>query len=155
MEFVLKIFIDADACPVKEEIYRVAERYLMQVTVVANTPMRVPVDERVQLFICRGFGEVDDWIADQVGPGDVAITADIPLASRCLEKGAQVLDPKGYSLTDKNIGDALGMRELMDYLRKAGTAAGGPSAITPKDRSRFLSKLDEVINSLRRTHSAK
>jgi uncharacterized protein len=149
---MLTVYIDADACPVKEEVYRVARRYAMKVKVVANSLMRVPTDELVELVVREGFGAADDWIVEQSGPGDVVITADIPLAARALAKGARVLDAKGYPFTENDIGEALGMRELMDELRKSGVMTGGPAPMTPKDRSRFLSKLDEAINAVRRAH---
>jgi uncharacterized protein YaiI (UPF0178 family) len=144
------IFVDADACPVKDEVYRVARRYLVRVVVVANAPLRVPSDRWVELTVRSGFGAVDDWIADQAGMGDIVVTADIPLAARCLTKGAQVLDPKGHPFTDNEIGAALATRELLEGLRQTGAVAGGPAPMTPKDRSRFLSKLDEAVNSVRR-----
>jgi len=147
---MLTIFVDADACPVKEEAYRVAGRYALRVAVVANAPLRVPADARVELIVRSGFGAADDWIAEQAGPGDIVITADIPLAARCLERGALVLDPKGQPFTERDIGHALGMRELMNELRQGGVVTGGPAPMTPKDRSRFLSKLDEAINTVRR-----
>ncbi len=99
-----------------------------------------------------GFGTADDWIAEQCGPGDIVVTADIPLAARCLAKDALVLDPKGHPFTDNDIGSALAMRELMDVLRQGGTVTGGPAPMTPKDRSRFLSKLDEAVNAVRRVY---
>jgi uncharacterized protein YaiI (UPF0178 family) len=149
---VLTIYIDADACPVKDEVYRVAARYALRVVVVANTVMRVPPSERIELVLKTGFGEVDDWIAEQSGLGDIVITADIPLAARCLAKSSRVLGSKGYPLTENDIGEALAMRDLMGDLRQAGTIAGGPSPMTAKDRSRFLAKLDEMINAVRREH---
>ena len=149
---MLTIYVDADACPVKDEVYRVARRYTMRVAVVANAPLRVPADERIELVIQPGFGAADDWIAEQAGPGDLVVTADIPLAARCLVKGARVLDPKGRPFTDNDIGAALAMRELMEGLRQTGEATGGPAPMTPKDRSRFLSQLDETVNAVRRTH---
>lgn len=149
---MLIIYIDADACPVKDEVYRVARRYEMRVTVVANTMLRVPGDPRVELVVCAGFGAADDWIAEQVGAGDIVITADIPLAARCLVKGGLVLDPKGYPFTENDIGSALAMRDLMDELRQGGVVTGGPAPMKPKDRSRFLSKLDEAVNAVRRAH---
>lgn len=148
------LYIDADACPVKDEVYRVASRYAMSVIVVANTVMRVPQSERIELVLKTAFGEVDDWIAEQAGPGDIVITADIPLAARCLAKGARVLGSKGYPLTENDIGEALAMRDLMGDLRQAGAVAGGPAPMTAKDRSRFLSKLDEIINAVKRAHRA-
>jgi uncharacterized protein YaiI (UPF0178 family) len=147
---MLTIFIDADACPVKEEVYRVAGRYDMAVKVVANAPLRVPSSTRVELVVCPGFGAADDWIAEQAGAGDIVITADIPLAARCLAKEARVLGPKGHALTDNDIGSALATRNLMDELRQGGTVTGGPAPMNAKDRSRFLSKLDESINAVRR-----
>src|SRR6266581_455182 len=133
------IYIDADACPVKDEVYRVARRYAVRVAVVANAPLRVPADALIELVVCPGFGAADDWIAEQAGPGDIAITADIPLAARCLAKGVRVLDAKGHAFTDNDIGSALAMRSLLDELRQGGTVTGGPAPMLPKDRSRFLS----------------
>src|SRR3954447_18641385 len=121
------IYVDADACPVKEEVYRVARRYAVRVVVVANATLRVPADALVEMVVRTGFGAADDWIAEQAGPGDIVITADIPLAARGLEKGARVLDAKGYAMTDGDIGAALAMRELMDELRQSGAATGGPA----------------------------
>jgi uncharacterized protein YaiI (UPF0178 family) len=149
---MLTIYIDADACPVKDEIYRVAGRYALRVAVVANAPLRVPAEALVELVVRSGFGAADDWIAEQAGPGDIVVTADIPLAARCLAKEARVLDPKGHAFTDTDIGSALAMRDLMDGLRQGGTVTGGPAPMTPKDRSRFLSKLDEAVNAVRRAH---
>jgi uncharacterized protein YaiI (UPF0178 family) len=147
---VLTIYVDGDACPVKDEVYRVARRYAMRVIVVANAPMRVPNNAGVELVVRAGFGAADDWIAEQTGPRDIVITADIPLAGRCLAKDSRVLDPKGYPFTDRDIGSALAMRELLDDLRKGGEVTGGPAPMAPKDRSRFLSKLDELVNAVRR-----
>jgi uncharacterized protein YaiI (UPF0178 family) len=149
---MLTIYVDADACPVKEEVYKVARRYGMHVAVVANAALRVPADALIALVVRPGFGAADDWIAEQAGTGDVVVTADIPLAARCLANRALVLDPKGRALTDNDIGSALAIRNLMDELRQSGTVTGGPAPMTPKDRSRFLSKLDEVVNAVRRIH---
>jgi uncharacterized protein len=150
---MLTIYIDADACPVKEEIYKVARRYEMRVAVVANAPLRVPADTPlIELVVRLGFGAADDWIAEQAGPGDIVVTADIPLAARCLAKEARVINSKGHPFTDNDIGSALAMRGLMDELRQGGTVTGGPAPMTAKDRSRFLSKLDETVNALRRAH---
>ncbi len=147
---MLTIYVDADACPVKDEVYRVARRCEMRVAVVANAPLRIPPDALVELVVRQGFGAADDWIAEQCGPGDVVVTADIPLAARCLAKGTLVLGPKGRPFTDNDIGSALALRELMDGLRQGGTVTGGPAPMTPKDRSRFLSKLDEMAHAARR-----
>jgi len=149
---MLIIYVDADACPVKEEVYRVARRYEMRVAVVANAPLHVPAQGLVQLVVRPGFGAADDWIAEQAGPGDIVVTADIPLAARCLDKGARVLDPKGRPFTDNDIGSALALRDLMGELRQGGMVTGGPAPMTPKDRSRFLSKLDDAVNAVRRAY---
>src|SRR5947209_1015558 len=132
---MLTIYVDADACPVKEEVYRVARRYAMRVIFVASAVVRVPADVLVRMVVRSGFGAADDWIAEQAGPGDIVVTADIPLAARCLEKGVHVLDPKGHLFTDNDIGSALALRGLLDELRQAGAVTGGPARMTPKDRS--------------------
>lgn len=147
---MLTIYVDADACPVKEEIYRVARRYSMRVVAVANTPLRVPADALVELVVRPGFGAADDWIAGEAGPGDIVVTADIPLAARCLAKLARVVDAKGHEFTDNDIGSALAMRDLMEELRQGGAVTGGPAPMTQRDRSRFLSKLDELVNAVQR-----
>lgn len=145
------IFVDADGCPVKREIYRVAERYGVKVILVANSWMRVPDAEWIELVVVGdGFDEADDWIVEHVGVNDVAITTDIPLASRCLEKGARVLGPKGRVFTEESIGDAMATRELMSSLREHGEMTGGPAPFGPKDRSRFLERLDEAVQACRR-----
>ncbi|HYV34396.1 MAG TPA: YaiI/YqxD family protein [Gemmataceae bacterium] len=144
------IYIDADACPVKNEVYRVASRYGFRVTVVANTILQIPAEPLVEQVVRPGFGAADDWIAEQAGPGDIVITADIPLAARCLSKEARVLDPKGRPFTDNDIGPALALRQIKDELRQAGTITGGPAPMQPKDRSRFLAKLDEMVNAVMR-----
>jgi len=149
---MLTIYVDADACPVKEEVYRVARRYAMGVIFVANATLRVPADGLVQMVVRSGFGAADDWITEQAEPGDIVVTADIPLAARCLEKGVHVLDPKGHLFTDNDIGSALALRGLLDELRQGGVVTGGPAPMAPKDRSRFLSKLDELVNAVRRAN---
>jgi uncharacterized protein len=149
---MLTIYVDADACPVKDEVYKVARRYALRVMIVANAPLHVPSDPRIELVVRPGFGAADDWIAEQAGQGDIIVTADIPLAARCLKKETRVLSPKGEPFTENDIGSALAMRELMEELRQGGAITGGPSAMTPRDRSRFLSRLDEAINAVRRTH---
>jgi uncharacterized protein len=120
------IYIDADACPVKDEVYRVARRYDMRVLVVARTFMRTPTDPLIELVERDGFGVVDDWIAEQAALGDIVITADIPLAARCLAKEARVIDPRGQPFSESDIGSALAMRELLADLRQDGTVTGGP-----------------------------
>jgi uncharacterized protein YaiI (UPF0178 family) len=149
---VRTIFVGADACPVKQEVYPVARRYDLRVVVVGNAPLRVPAAPLVELVVRPGFGAADDWIAQEAGPGDIVVTADIPLAARCLAKEARVLGPKGHGFTDADIGSALALRNLMDELRQGGAVTGGPPPMTPKDRSRFLATLDEAVNPVRRAH---
>ena len=144
------IYVDADACPVKDEVYKVARRYAVRVVVVANATLRVPADPLVELVVRPGFGAADDWIAEQIGPGDIGVTADVPLAARCVAKGAVVLDPKGRVLTEATIGEAVAVRDLMADLRAAGAATGGPAPMGKGDRSRFLSRLDEAVTAARR-----
>jgi uncharacterized protein len=129
---MLTIYVDADACPVKEEIYRVASRYELPVLIVAKTLMRVPANARVELVVCAGFGAVDDWIAERAGAGDIVITTDIPLAARCLAKEAHVLSPKGNPFTENDIGSALATRSLMDELRQGGIVRAAPLPWRPK-----------------------
>ena len=151
---MLHIYVDADACPVKDEIYRVAQRYHLDVTVVANSRMRVPHESRIVLqVVADGFDAADDWIVEHMQLDDVVITADIPLASRCLKAGARVLGPTGKPFTDDNIGDAVATRNLLEDLRSAGEITGGPPPLQKRDRSRFLQKLDEAVQSIRRKHS--
>jgi hypothetical protein len=146
---MIRIYIDADACPVKEEVYRVAKRHGTKVFVVANSRMVTPRDPNVELVVVSGrFDAADDWIADQVTARDVAVTADIPLAARCLAKGARVLDSKGRLFTEDSIGDALANRELSAFLRDMGEGGGGPKPYSPKDRSRFLGELENQIQAL-------
>ena len=147
----MPIYIDADACPVKDEVYRVAKRYELKVFVVSNSIMRVPNEPLVELVVVRGgFDVADDWIAERVEKGDIAITTDIPLAGRCLERGARVLGPKGREFTEDAIGGALATRALLEMLRQSGEFGGGPSPFSKTDRSRFLAKLDELIHAARR-----
>ncbi len=147
----MKIFIDADGCPVKEEVYRVARRYGLGVALVANSWMRVPAGAKIEMIVVDGqFDAADDWIVEHAGENDVVITADIPLASRCLKKKAMVLGPTGREFTEENIGEALATRELMSHLRDLGRLTGGPAPFENRDRSRFLHRLDEIIQSIRR-----
>ena len=146
-----EIYIDADGCPVKDEIYRVARRHGWKVYVVSNSRMSVPMDEKIQQVVVGGrFDEADDWIAERIGRGDVAVTADIPLAARCLEKGARVLSTKGHLFTEDSIGDALATRELMSQLRQAGVVTGGPASMVKQDRSRFLASMEEAVRAAAR-----
>jgi hypothetical protein len=150
---LLHIFVDADACPVKEEVYRVARRCRLEVTVVANSWMRVPDEQGITLeVVTGGFDAADDWIVEHVQADDIVVTADIPLASRCLKAGARVLGSTGRPFTEDNIGDALATRELLSELRDAGQVTGGPPPLEKRDRSRFLQELDQVIQAVRRDH---
>lgn len=145
------IFVDADGCPVKPEVYRVAKRYGLKVTVVANSRMRIPQEDRLALVVVEGqFDAVDDWIVEHVGKHDIVISGDIPLASRCLKKGALVLGPTGRVFTEDNIGEALASRELLSHLRELGAMTGGPAPFDKRDRSRFLQRLDATIQAARR-----
>ena len=148
----IRIFVDADACPVKDEVYRVADRYRLLVFVVANAFMRVPKHERIKLVsVDAGPDAADDWIALRAGPGDIVITSDIPLASRCLKAGAAAIGPTGKPFTTDSIGAALAGRGIAEHLRSIGEMTSGPKALAPADRSRFLSALDTAVNrSLRR-----
>jgi uncharacterized protein len=147
----MPIYIDADACPVKEEVYRVAQRYGIKVFVVANAPIRVPAEDLIELVVVRGgFDAADDRIVESVAAGDIVITTDIPLADRCIRSGARVLGPKGLEFTEDAIGDALATRALLEMLRQSGAFGGGPAPFAKADRSRFLAKLDELIHAVRK-----
>jgi uncharacterized protein YaiI (UPF0178 family) len=144
-------YIDADACPVKAEVYRVAGRYGALVKVVANSFMMVPTDPLIErVVVDTGADMADDWIAERAGPGDIVVTADIPLAGRCLKAGAQVIGPRGDSFTEESIGSALAGRAVMEHLRSMGEITGGPKPFHPKDRSRFLQTLDAAVQKARR-----
>jgi len=148
---LLHIFIDADSCPVKQEVYRVASRYSLNVTLVANSWMRVQNKQWIALEVVDGgLDAADDWIVEHVQPHDIVVTADIPLASRCLKASAHVLGPTGKLFTENNIGQAVATRDLLSELRGAGEITGGPPPLKKRDRSRFLQQLDEVIQSIRR-----
>jgi uncharacterized protein len=150
---LLHIFIDADACPVKQEVYRVASRYHLDVTLVANSWMRIPHERWIALEIVEGgFDAADDWIVEHVRLHDIVITADILLASRCLKEGACAIGPTGRPFTENNIGQVVATRDLLSELRGAGEITGGPPPLQKHDRSRFLQQLDEVIQSIRRKH---
>lgn len=152
--FVLNIYVDADACPVKEEVYRVARRYGLSVILVANSALRVPDEERINLVLVPdGLDVADDWIAEHAGDGDIVITADIPLAARCLARGARVSGTTGNPFTEDNVGNALATREILSHLRGAGELTSGPAPFEKRDRSRFLQALDAAIQSIQRSAS--
>ena len=149
---MIGIFVDADACPVKDEIYVVATRYGLPVAVVTNAPIYVPKGMGVQLIVVdRGPDAADDWIAENVQSGDVVVTADVPLAARCLAAGASVLGSTGREFDEDSIGGALAMRDLLASRRDAGEATRGPSPLSAKDRSRFHDALDRIVQKNRRT----
>jgi len=148
---LLHIFVDADACPVKQEVYRVASRYGLKVTLVANSWMRIPDERWITLEVVGDGPDVaDDWIVEHVQPDDIVITADILLASRCLKKGAGVIGTTGKPFTEDNIGQAVATRDLLSELRGTGEITGGPPPLMKRDRSRFLQQLDNMIQSIRR-----
>jgi uncharacterized protein len=148
---MITLLIDADACPVKQEIYRVAERHLLKgatvkVVVVSNSPIAVPRDAMIErVVVGAGMDEADNWIAERAKRGDIVITADVPLASRCVKTGAEVIAPNGKPFTEDSIGMSLATRNLMDSLRSAGEITSGPKPFSPRDRSEFLSALDRAI----------
>ncbi len=147
----LRIFVDADACPVKDETYRVAARYGITVFVVANSPILVPRVAGVErVVVAAGLDAADDWIAERAGPGAIVVTSDIPLASRCVKAGAEVVAPTGKRFSESSIGMALATRNLMDHLRSTGQATSGPKAFGPRDRSNYLSALDNAVTRLKR-----
>jgi hypothetical protein len=141
-----RIYVDADACPVKDEIYRVAARHGLPVSVVAGGYIRVPDDPLIERIAAgSGMDAADDWIAERAGKGDVVVTADIPLASRCVKAGASAIAPNGKPFTEESIGMTLAVRNLMTDLRSSGEVTGGPRSFQPRDRSAFLSALDQAI----------
>jgi uncharacterized protein YaiI (UPF0178 family) len=147
----IRIFVDADACPVKDEVYRVAVRLGVTVVVVANSFIRVPQDPLIErIVVGDGMDAADDWIAERAGIGDVVVTADIPLAARSLKVGAAVVSPTGRPFTEADIGMTLAMRNLMSDLRSAGEITGGPKPFSPRDRSAFLSALDQAVRRAQR-----
>ncbi len=151
---MLHIFVDADSCPVKPEVYRVASRCRLDVTLVANSWMQVPNELWIALEVVEGgFDAADDWIVELVQPDDIVVTADILLADRCLKEGARVIGPTGKPFTENNIGEAVATRNLLSELREAGEITGGPPPLKKSDRSRFLQQLDEVVQAIRRKHS--
>jgi uncharacterized protein len=151
MSRAIEIFIDADACPVKDEVYKVAHRYGLKTHVVSNAFMQIPQSPLVaRVIVDAGPDVADDWIAEHVAPGDVAITSDIPLAERVLKAGGYALAPTGRAFTADSIGAALAQRALMEQLRSTGEMLGGPKPFDRNDRSRFLQALDEIVQKERR-----
>lgn len=151
----IMIYIDADACPVKNEVYRVAIRHQLDVRVVANQYIQTPnVRHIIAIQVPKGADVADDWIAQKAGEWDIVVTADIPLAARCLENGATVIGTKGREFTREGIGDALASRALGEELRSMGVATGGPAPMSQRDRSRMLEALDNAVVRLQRAMSA-
>lgn len=148
---MLHIIVDADACPVKQEIFRVAKRCGLKVTLVANSQIQAPIEDWIELVKVAGsLDAADDWIVERVAEDDIVISADIPLVSRCIKKRARVLSPKGYVFTEASIGNALATRDLMTHLRETGLNTGGPPPFEKKDRSKFLQSLDSLIQAIRK-----
>ena len=147
----IEIYVDADACPVKSEVYRVAERHGLKVLVVSNSPIAVPRDPLVErVVVGDAMDAADDWIAARAGPGDIVITADVPLASRGVKAGAVVIAPNGKVFDQDSIGMALATRDLLHERRSAGEITGGPKSFSSRDRSQFLSALDLAVVRLKR-----
>jgi hypothetical protein len=147
----IRIFVDADACPVKPEIYKVAERYGLKVFVVANSFMNVPRGDMIErVIVNEGPDVADNWIAERAGESDIVVTADIPLAARCVKNGAIVIGPTGKPFDDNSIGMVLATRDLMTDLRSAGAVTRGPPPLSRQDISRFLSALDLAVTRLKR-----
>lgn len=148
---MLDIYVDADACPVKEEIYTVAKRHDLMVYVVSAGRMRVPFDPKVRAVSAGGaFDAADDWIAEHIGEDDIAVTTDLPLADRCIKAGAYVLTPKGIMHDETSISSALATREIMDVLRQMGEMGGGPPPMQKRDKSNFQSALHELVERAKR-----
>ena len=150
---MIRILVDADACPVKDEVYKVAFRHAVPVTIVSNSPIRVPAHELLsRVVVSDGFDAADDWIVEQAGPGAICVTADILLADRCLKASATaVISPNGKPFTAASIGGAIATRAIMADLRAGGDQLGGPAPFAKADRSRFLSALDDALVKLKRT----
>lgn len=149
----MTIYVDADASPVKNEVIRVAKRYELKVYLVSNQKMRMPEEALVEMIVVKDhLDAADDWIAERITENDVAVSGDVPLAARCIKKGARVVDPRGRVLTEESIGEALANRDIMTFLRNNGTMIGGTPPYDKRDRSRFLQRLDDVIQALRRTN---
>jgi uncharacterized protein YaiI (UPF0178 family) len=147
----LQIYVDADACPVKEEVAKVAARHTLIIHYVSNSHMRLPFGDNVRrVVVSDGADAADNWIAEQAQAGDVVITADIPLASRAIKKGAMVIAHNGKPFSEDSIGMALAMRDLMSQLRETGDVRGNNPVFTPADRSRFLQGLENIIQALKR-----
>ena len=148
---MVEIYVDADACPVRDEVLRVTSRHRLRTHMVSDGGIRPSTDPMVStVFVTGGADAADDWIAERIGPTDICVTNDIPLASRCLERGAQALKPNGEAFTDHGIGMALAQRELMQTLRETGAVTGGPRPFSKADRSNFLNRLETATQAAKR-----
>jgi uncharacterized protein len=148
---MIRILIDADACPVKDETYRVAKRYELNVILVSNMWIRIPTETWLEQIVVNDHPDAaDDWIAEHTTDQDIVITADIPLAGRCLEKNARVMSPRGRYYTENDIGEALSNRNLREQLRDMGIMTGGPKPFSKQNRSHFLQRLDQLIQQMKR-----
>ncbi len=146
------VYVDADDCPVKHEIFRVAQRYELRVTLVANTWVHTPEDERVEMVVVGdGLDAADDWIVAHVAADDIVICSDIPLASRCVKLAARVINSRGRLFTENDIGETLATRDLLSSLRETGVMTGGPKPFGPRDRSQFLQRLDREVHAARKS----
>ncbi len=149
----MEIYVDADACPVKSEVARVAERHGLAVHMVSNSWMRLPEGQVIKrVVVSEGFDAADNWIAERAGTKDIVVTSDIPLAGRCLKAGARVLGPTGKPFTPDNIGTALAVRDLMGHLRDTGELSGNNPSFKARDRSQFLQALETEIQSIKRAY---
>jgi len=154
MRTITEIYVDADACPVKDEVYRVAGRHGLTTHVVSNGGICLPSDPLVKLVIVpEGPDAADDWIAERIGTDDIVVTADIPLAARCIERGARVLRPNGEAITERSVGMVVANRDLMTHLRETGEITGGPRPFSKGDRSRFLDALETAVQGVLRGRS--
>jgi len=148
----MSIYVDADGCPVKDEVFKVARRYKLKVYVVSNSRIRVPAHELFESVVVAGrFDAADDWITERAGEADVVVTSDVLLAARCVERKSLVLDPKGRVFTENSIGNAVANRELAGYLRDMGEMGGGPAPFRRRDREMFLQRLDDLIQAAMRS----
>jgi uncharacterized protein YaiI (UPF0178 family) len=148
---LIEIYVDADASPVKNEVLRVAKRYGFKVYFVANFKMRFPKDDLIEMVVVdEDLDAADNWIVERISDKDIVVTGDVPLAARCVKKGVRVLDPKGRVFTEESIGEALAHRDLMTYLRDLGNSTRGPTPRGKRDNSRFLQRLDDLIQALLR-----
>lgn len=151
--FLTAIYVDADSTPVKNEVIRVAERYKLKVYFVSNRSMKIPEEASIEMIVVdNDLDAADNWIVEHITENDVAVSGDIPLAARCIKKGARVLDPKGRVFTEESIGEALANRDIMTFLRDNGALVGGTRPYGKQDRSRFLQRLDDLIQAIRRVN---